>query len=76
MTDRLAYARELAESALFKDFIVPEMETSRGHALEEALVSRDMEELSRNQGWIACLEWFQSVVVELANEHKEANPDE
>ena len=76
MSDRLALARELSEHASWVEFMVPELKQSREYALEEALISRDMEELSRNQGWIACLEWIQGVVEDLANEHKEQNPDE
>lgn len=70
-------ANELMEnSPYWQDFILPMLEESRTLAVNSAINSLNMEELCRNQGWVACVDDMIYNILELSTEYKEQNPDD
>lgn len=69
----LAYG--LVHSDTWDELIYPMLEASGTDVLEQAIVSPNMEELSRNQGWKACLDWITEEITSLAAEHEEREAD-
>lgn len=61
---------------MWEDLIDPMIEESKSNTLDTAITSPNMEELSRCQGWVACLDWLKLEIETLAGEYEQENPDE